>query len=85
MDHAFVAKPVPPVGAGAHSAQPPLLLQKCILSLSALSRRQLDLQRQPPGASPDLHRHLVALEHGHELSVGQGPGPVHHFWQLWQR
>lgn len=26
-----------------------------------------------------------ALEHGHELSVGHGPGPVHHFWQLWQR
>lgn len=26
-----------------------------------------------------------ALEHGHELSVGQGPGPVHHFWRLWDR
>lgn len=24
-----------------------------------------------------------ALRHADELSVGQGPGPVHHFWDLW--
>ncbi len=26
-----------------------------------------------------------ALAHADELSVGRGPGPVHHFWQLWDR
>lgn len=26
-----------------------------------------------------------ALAHADDLSVGQGPGPVHHFWQLWDR
>ncbi|WP_238154494.1 bifunctional hydroxymethylpyrimidine kinase/phosphomethylpyrimidine kinase [Ornithinimicrobium sufpigmenti] len=37
-------------------------------------------------AVADARSWLVgALAHGHELSVGQGPGPVHHFWQLWQR
>ena len=26
-----------------------------------------------------------ALAHADELSVGHGPGPVHHFWRVWGR
>lgn len=56
----------------------------CTLSsaIAALRPRAEDW----PTAVQEAKGYLTgALEHADELEVGQGHGPVHHFWNLWEK
>jgi len=56
----------------------------CTLSsaLATLLARGADVPTAARGAKEYL---TGALQHAEALSVGNGHGPVHHFWRLWQR
>ena len=52
-------------------------LSSAVVALLARGRPWADAVREAKGWLTH------ALEHADSLGVGQGPGPVHHFWDRW--
>jgi len=87
-DHGLAAVDILANEAGLRVFEAPRIETKnnhgtgCTLS-SALAC-ELSKGHELAGAVQNAKDYITrALGHGHELSVGQGAGPVHHFYSLW--